>query len=161
MLTLGPSIKVYLARGTTDMRKSFDSLAGLVRVVLAGDPLSGHLFVFCGRRRNLIKILYWDGSGFWLVAKRLARGTFSWPDSEDGRPSVELRHDELTALLGGVDLHRATWRPWWRSGPRDATPSAAKPNDATARHRCASSHDPSASEASRRIPSPAAIGLRG
>jgi transposase len=114
VLTLGPSIKVYLARGTTDMRKSFDTLAGAVRELLAQDPLSGHLFVFCGRRRHLVKILYWDGAAFWLVAKRLARGTFAWPDAKDDRPTIELRADELGALLGGVDLRRTTWRRWWR-----------------------------------------------
>lgn len=96
------------------MRKSFDSLAGLVREVLAHDPLSGHLFVFCGRRRHLVKILYWDGAAFWLVAKRLARGTFAWPEAEDDRSTIELRADELGALLGGVDLRRTTWRRWWR-----------------------------------------------
>jgi transposase len=116
VLTLGPSIKVYLARGTTDMRKSFDSLAGAVRELLEQDPLSGHLFVFCGRRRHMVKILYWDGTGFWLVAKRLARGTFAWPEPEDARAVVELRPDELSALLGGVDLRKTTWRRWWRRG---------------------------------------------
>lgn len=121
MLTLGPSVKVYLARGTTDMRKSFDSLAGAVRDLLAQDPLSGHLFVFCGRRRHLVKILYWDGTGFWLVAKRLARGTFAWPEAEDDRKAIELRADQLGALLGGVDLRRTTWRRWWRQ------PAAALP----------------------------------
>lgn len=124
MLTLGPAIKVYLARGTTDMRKSFDSLAGLVREVLAEDPLSGHLFVFCGRRRNMVKILYWDGAGFWVLAKRLARGTFAWPEAKDERPSIELRPDELSALLGGVDLQRTTWRPWWRSEASGTGPAA-------------------------------------
>lgn len=122
MLTLGPSVKVYLARGTTDMRKSFDSLAGAVRELLALDPLSGHLFVFCGRRRHLVKVLYWDGTGWWIVAKRLARGTFAWPEAEDDRPSIELRADQLGALLGGVDLRRTTWRPWWRQ-PVAALPS--------------------------------------
>jgi len=124
VLTLGPSIKVYLARGTTDMRKSFDGLAGEVRELLAQDPLSGHLFVFCGRRRHLVKVLYWDGTGFWLVAKRLARGTFVWPEVEDDRRSIELRPDELGALLGGIDLRRTTWRPWWRQSP-PALPTAS------------------------------------
>jgi transposase len=124
VLTLGPSIKVYLARGTTDMRKSFDSLAGAVRELLEQDPQSGHLFVFCGRRRHMVKILYWDGAGFWLVAKRLARGTFSWPEPDDARAAIELRPDELGALLGGVDLRKTTWRPWWRqpSGGLPAPP---------------------------------------
>lgn len=115
MLTLGPSIKVYLARGATDMRKSFDGLAGAVRELLMEDPLSGHLFVFCNRRRNLVKILYWDGTGFWVLAKRLARGTFAWPSPPADQQSLELRPDELSALLGGIDLERTTWRPWWRS----------------------------------------------
>jgi len=116
MLMLGPAIKVYLARGATDMRKSFDALSGAVRVLLALDPLSGHLFVFCNRRRNMVKILYWDGAGFWVLAKRLARGTFAWPEPADARPGIELRPDELSALLGGIDLGRTTWRPWWRGG---------------------------------------------
>jgi transposase len=127
MLTLGPSIKVYLARGTTDLRKSFDSLAGTVRELLAQDPLSGHLFAFCGRRRHLVKILYWDGAAFWLVAKRLARGTFAWPKTEDDRPAIELRPDELGALLGGIDLGRATWRPWWRQATSAASAPPALP----------------------------------
>lgn len=124
MLTLGPSIKVYLARGTTDMRKSFDGLAGEVRELLMEDPLSGHLFVFCGRRRHLVKVLYWDGAAFWLIAKRLARGTFAWPEAEDDRATIELRADQLGALLGGVDLNRTTWRRWWRQ-PAAALPAPA------------------------------------
>ncbi len=124
MLTLGPSIKVYLARGTTDMRKSFDGLAGEVRHLLAQDPLSGHLFVFCGRRRHIVKVLYWDGAAFWLIAKRLARGTFAWPEAADDRATIELRADQLGALLGGVDLNRTTWRRWWRQ-PVAAPPAPA------------------------------------
>lgn len=71
--------------------------------------------MFCGRRRHLVKILYWDGTGFWLVAKRLAKGTFAWPEPTDDRQAIELRPDELAALLGGVDLRKTTWRPWWRA----------------------------------------------
>jgi len=127
VLTFGPSVKVYLARGTTDLRKSFDALSGTVRAVLEQDPLSGHVFVFCGRRRHMVKVLYWDGTGFWLVAKRLARGTFAWPESEDARPTIELRPDELGALLGGVDLRRTTWRPWWRRSVDALPPPPALP----------------------------------
>jgi transposase len=115
MLTLAPTVKVYLARGTTDLRKGFDGLAGAVGELMSQDPASGHLFVFRGRRRHLVKILYWDGSGFWVLAKRLARGTFAWPAVDDDRQVIELRPDQLSALLGGVDLDRTTWRPWWRS----------------------------------------------
>jgi transposase len=128
VLTFGPSVRVYLARGTTDMRKSFDALAGAVRDLLAQDPTSGHMFVFCGRRRHLVKILFWDGSGFWLVAKRLARGTFAWPEAEDDRAAIELRSDELGALLGGVDLRRTTWRRWWRQAiPTSMSPPTLPP----------------------------------
>lgn len=129
MLTLGSTTKVYLARGTTDLRKGFDGLAGAVREILAQDPTSGHLFVFCGRRRHMIKILYFDRTGFWVLAKRLARGTFAWPDADDERPVLELRPDELSALLGGVDLRRTTWRPWWREpqASASATPPGRPP----------------------------------
>jgi transposase len=118
VLTFSPTVKVFLAPGRTDMRKSFDTLAGAVRGILQHDPLSGHLFVFCGRRRNLVKILLWDGSGFWLFAKRLAKGTFAWPGAlPPGAQAVELRPEELTALLGGLELSSASWRSWWRRQP--------------------------------------------
>ena len=126
MLTFGPTVKVYLARGTTDMRKGFDGLAGAVAEILEQDPSSGHLFVFCGRRRHLLKILYFDGSGYWILAKRLAKGTFAWPSADDDRPAIELRPDELSALLGGIDLDKTTWRPWWRR-PQEPPPVPALP----------------------------------
>jgi transposase len=71
MLSLPTSVRVYLARGPTDMRKSIDGLAAVTQQVLERDPLSGHLFVFCNRRRDRIKILYWETSGYWLLHKRL------------------------------------------------------------------------------------------
>lgn len=118
MLTFGPTTKVYLAIGGTDMRKSFDALAAAARQVLAQDPRSGHVFVFCSRQRHLLKILFWDGSGFWVLAKRLARGTFAWPKARpEGGRALEVRADELAALLGGVDLRRSRWQRWWREGP--------------------------------------------
>ncbi len=127
MLTFAATIKVYLALGATDMRKSFDGLAGSVRSLLAEDPLSGHLFAFCNRRRNMVKIIYWDGAGFWLVAKRLARGTFAWPSPQHDQPSLELRPDQLSALLGGVDLEKTTWQPWWRSSAGESPQLPAPP----------------------------------
>lgn len=74
MLSLPSNVKVYVAPGTTDMRKSFDALSGLVRTILEADPHSGHVFAFCGRRRDRVKLLFWDGTGLWLFLKRLARG---------------------------------------------------------------------------------------
>jgi transposase len=121
VLSFPPAVKVYLAPGTTDMRKSFDSLSAAARAILEKDPWSGHLFAFCGRRRHLVKILYWDGTGLWLIAKRLARGTFAWPDApHDGQKSVELSTAELAALLGGLDLGRSAWKAWRHAPERVA-----------------------------------------
>jgi transposase len=121
MLTLAPGVKVFLAAGTTDMRKSFDTLAAAARTVLDRDPFSGALFAFCGRRRDRIKVLYWDGTGFLLLAKRLAKGTFAWPTA-DGSHCLELRSEELMALLGGLDLSRSRWRGWVpAAAPRTAS----------------------------------------
>ena len=77
MLTFNGNLKVYVALQPCDMRKSFHGLAAVARDTLKAAPLSGGAFLFTNRRRNLIKILYWDGSGLWVVAKRLERGTFS------------------------------------------------------------------------------------
>ncbi len=112
MLSLNPNTKIYLASGATDMRKSFDTLAALVSNTLKLDPLSGHFFVFCNRNKNRIKILMWDGSGFMLLAKRLERGTFYWPTSNDA--SIKMSSSELTVLLDGLDLKNFTRRKWYR-----------------------------------------------
>jgi len=110
VLTLPSSVKVYLAAGVTDMRKSFDTLFGLARDALSKDPLSGHLFVFCNRGRDRIKVLHWDGSGLWVHAKRLEKGTFAWP-AAGSAACVELSPTELAMLVGGIDLARTRARP--------------------------------------------------
>ncbi len=102
MLNIGPGCKVFLVAGPTDMRKSFDTLAAVVRHVISDDPLSGHLFVFCNRNRDRLKALVWEESGFWLFAKRLEKGTFIWPDESCGK--VEHSAGELAALLEGLEL---------------------------------------------------------
>jgi len=112
VLTTSTATRVFLALGSTDMRKSFDTLGALVRNELGGDPISGHLYVFCNKRRDRIKILHFDGSGLWVSAKRLEKGTFYWP-KDAGESAVELAHEELAALLGGLDLHRARRRRWY------------------------------------------------
>lgn len=113
MLTITSATKIFLVSGATDMRKQFDSLAAVVSGTLKADPHSGHVFVFCNRRRNRIKILFWDssGSGFWVCAKRLERGTFAWPDGAD--PTYEMDAEELAVLLAGVDLRGARRRRWY------------------------------------------------
>ncbi len=112
MLSPGPATKIYLARGSTDMRKSFDGLYGIVMRVLQRDPLSGHLFLFCNRRRDRLKVLCFDGSGLWVCAKRLEQGTFHWPEVSEG--AVELTAAELHLLLGGLDLSQTRRRRWLR-----------------------------------------------
>ena len=96
-------VRVFLCTSPTDMRKGFDTLAALVRESLAYDPLSGHLFLFVGRRRDRIKMLYWDRDGFALWYKRLEQGTFRLPATKQGAASIELKASELAMLLEGID----------------------------------------------------------
>jgi transposase len=108
MFGLSAAVRVYLATKPADMRKSFDGLAALASGSLALDPLSGHLFVFVNKRRDRIKILYWDRDGMAVWAKRLERGTFRLPAA--GAESVEMTTAELAALLAGIDLDTARRR---------------------------------------------------
>lgn len=116
MIPLGPATRVFLAVGSTDLRKGFDGLSDLVRHQMKEDPLSGHLFVFSNRNHNRIKLLYWDGSGTWILAKRLEKGFFSWPRSkgEPAVPALRILAEELTLLLSGIDLEKTRSRDWWR-----------------------------------------------
>jgi transposase len=114
MIGLGSATRVYLAAGATDMRKGFDGLYGMARDRLGIDPLSGHLFVFCNGRRNRLKVLYWDGSGLWLCSKRLEKGRFSWPAQGDDQGRVRMSSEELTLLVGGIELSRSRKKEWYR-----------------------------------------------
>ena len=114
MLTLGAGRRIFLVAGVTDMRKSFDGLSGVVRSAIEGDPKSGDLFVFCNRLRNRLKVLCVDESGVWVCAKRLERGTFSWPTSTTSERQVEMRAEELALLLGGLDAQELRARAWKR-----------------------------------------------
>ena len=114
MFGLGAATRVYLAVGSTDMRKGFEGLYGLVRDQLGLDPLSGHLCLFCNKGRNRLKVLYWDGSGLWICAKRLERGRFSWPSDGEESAGVTLSPEELSLLLGGIDLTRTRRKNWYR-----------------------------------------------
>ena len=100
----GVGVRIYLCTVPADMRKGFDSLAAVVRESLGHDPLSGHLFLFVGRSRDRIKILYWDKDGYCIWYKRLEEGTLRLPSSKKVGSSVELKASELAMLLAGIDL---------------------------------------------------------
>ena len=114
MFGWGPATRIYLAAGATDMRKSFEGLYGLVRDRLRCEPRSGHLFLFCNRHRNRLKLMVFDGSGLWVCAKRLERGHFYWPATGDVQGKVVLSHEELHLLIGGIDLTQTKARDWYR-----------------------------------------------
>ncbi len=105
MISFGSNTKVYLATGTTDMRKAINGLMVVVQDVLEADPFSSHLFVFCNRLRDKIKILYWHNNGFWLFYRRLEQQRFCWPSVGDG-VSLEITARELNWLLEGLDITR-------------------------------------------------------
>jgi transposase len=117
MFGVGTATRVYLAVGATDMRKGFEGLHGLVRQRLELDPLSGHLFLFCNRTRTRLKVLFWDGSGLWVCAKRLEKGRFSWPGTSEQSVTAKINGEELSLLLGGIDLSKTRRRTWWRREP--------------------------------------------
>ena len=111
MIPVPASTRVWLAAGVTDMRKGFNGLAALAQDVLKQDPFSGHLFVFRGRRGDLLKVSWFDGQGACLYSKRLERGRFVWPSATTGK--VTLTPAQLSMLLEGIDWRapERTWRP--------------------------------------------------
>ena len=115
MLTLSGSLRVMLALEPCDMRKSFDGLHAIVLSRLGEDPRGGAVFAFINRSHTLIKLLHWDGTGLWLLTKRLEKGTFSWPKAlEPQYRKLNLTPQALALLTDGVDLHGAKMRPWYQ-----------------------------------------------
>ena len=115
MIHLPGSVRVYLCLTPCDMRKSFDSLHALVREHLDLDGFAGHLFVFASRRKDRVKILYWDRDGFAIWAKRLEEGTYAMPSAADAMERRrEITTQELAALLSGIDLQQASRRKRYR-----------------------------------------------
>ena len=112
MLSLGPSQRIYLAVEPVDMRKQFGGLWALVVEKLREDPFNGAVFVFTNQDRTLIKMVVWDGSGVWLLAKRLAKGRFSWPTGRDGT-KLTLEPAALTMLLSGIELRDGCKKAWY------------------------------------------------
>ncbi len=113
MMLVPSGVRAHIALGVTDLRKGLDGLAMLVQEVLKQDPFSGHLFAFRGRKANLIKILFWDGSGLCLFTKRLEDRRFPWPGAEEPGGTVALTCEQLSMLIEGVDWRapERRWRP--------------------------------------------------
>jgi len=114
MLTLPPAVRVFVHLGPTDMRKGFDTLAAMVREIIQADPMSGHLFVFFNRRRDRVKILFWDRTGLCLWYKRLEQGVFTLPKVSDSQQSIEMAWADLSLILEGIDLTGARRRKRFR-----------------------------------------------
>jgi len=110
MIHLPASVRVYLCTSPCDMRRSFDGLHALVTGAMQLDAFGGHLFVFANRRKDRVKILYWDRDGFAVWAKRLEEGTYAMPFGRDDAPGLEITAQELGALLSGIDLSVAKRR---------------------------------------------------
>ena len=111
MISLPAGTRIWVAAGVTDMRRGFDGLAALVQTTLAENPFAGHVFVFRGKRGDLVKLLWWSGDGMNLYAKRLERGRFVWPQATTG--AVHLTNAQLSMLLEGIDWRRPqrSWQP--------------------------------------------------
>lgn len=111
MIAIPPSIRIYLCTTPTDMRKSFDGLYALVVNHLQLDPFTGNLFLFLNRRRDRLKLLYWDHDGLALWCKRLEKGTFQLPQHQPGQTCCSLSSTDFSLLLNGIDLDKAPRRP--------------------------------------------------
>ena len=111
MIPVPSNTRIWLSAGATDMRRGFNTLAAQAEKVLELDTYSGHLFVFRGRRGDLLKIIWWDSQGACLFSKRLEKGRFVWPAAKDGKVSVTAA--QLSMLLEGIDwrMPQKTWRP--------------------------------------------------
>lgn len=108
MLNYPAPARVFVAIAPVDLRGGFNKLFALTQSVLQQDPLSGHWFVFTNQERTRVKVLFWDGSGLWVCAKRLEKGRFSWPKAESS--CAQLRSAELLALLSGLEVReKAGW----------------------------------------------------
>jgi transposase len=128
MISLPHSVRVFLHAPATDLRKGFDALSGLVTAAFAQDPTSGHLFLFVNRRRDRLKILYWDRDGLAIWYKRLeSPGTFQLPAVPHDAVSIEMTATQLSLILSGIDLRSARQRRRYQRPTQEAQKSIASP----------------------------------
>lgn len=114
MLNVSAHVRIFIVLGATDLRKGFDGLMRLVSDVVKQDALSGHLFVFVNRRKDRVKLMYWDRDGLCIWYKRLETGTFQMPRANDKQRSLELEPAQLSMILGGLDIRSARKRKRYR-----------------------------------------------
>lgn len=125
MLTFPAAIKIYVALAPVDMRKQFNGLWTAASEQLGEDPKQGAVFVFINKERTRLKLLYWDGTGVWVLAKRLEQGRFSWPAPSEKKTKLSLAPEALALLVGGIDLKGASMKPWYeRDEPASAKAAA-------------------------------------
>ena len=124
MFGLGAATRIFVATGATDMRLSFDGLHSLVIGQIKQSPESGHLFLFANKRKDRMKIYFYDGSSAWVCARRMEQGCMHWPSSEDGH--VQLTQAEFAMLVGGIDLADSRKRKWLRQPLSEANEISQK-----------------------------------
>ena len=113
MLAFPHSIRIYAALAPVDMRRQYDGLWAAAQQQLGEDPKQGAVFCFTNRDRTRLKLLYWDGTGVWVLAKRLEKGRFSWPAANDERAKLALAPEALALLVGGIELKHGSLKPWY------------------------------------------------
>ena len=113
MLAFPAAIRIYVAVEPVDMRKQYDGLWAAAEQQLGEDPQQGAVFCFTNKGRTRLKLLYWDGTGVWVLAKRLEEGRFSWPEPSGAKRKLALTPEALALLVGGVELRRGSLRPWY------------------------------------------------
>jgi transposase len=113
MLAFPAAIKIYVAVEAVDMRKQFNGLWAAAQDKLHEDPKNGAVFAFINKERTRLKLLYWDGTGVWVLAKRLEQGRFSWPAPSSDRVKLALAPEALALLIGGIELKHGSLKPWY------------------------------------------------
>ncbi len=114
MFSFSSSLRIFAGIEPVDMRKSFNGLFAIVKNHLGRNPIDGAVYLFANKRRTLVKMLYWDGTGIWILSKRLEKGAFWWPSSDSANSrDLSLAPESLSMLLSGIDLKQGSLRPWY------------------------------------------------
>jgi transposase len=116
MLAFPSGVRIYVAVQPVDMRKQFNGLWAAVQEQLGEDPKSGAVFCFINKERTRLKLLYWDSTGVWVLAKRLEQGRFSWPRPSETKAKLSLAPEAFALLIGGIELRHASLKPWYERG---------------------------------------------